>query len=391
VRVFLCSGGSETALLDELGRAGHPGRQLAPGAVATDDRGGDPTGTLGGLLGHGRGPAASLPGTPRDLGPPATTPLGKAQLRQRADLDPVFARQALPDARAADGSSVRALAEAAYAAVESAIDAWAGPFLIHAVAHAEPPPGLASRAAGVARELRALLAARRKRASRRERQPEDVATVAGAAAFDDRWLLVQLLALSPDHLLVSAAAPRALPGGGFDLAPWPGGEAPVSVDRAPPSRAYQKLEEAFLWFGTEPAPGDSCVDLGASPGGWTATLRKRRAQVVAVDRAPLAPPLARDPGIATVIGNAFVFTPPRTVDWMVSDVVCEPPRSLALAERWVSSSLCRNLIVTVKFKGRAGYGVLDGVAQRLMAAGARFARVKQLAHNKNEVTVFARR
>ncbi|MES1157823.1 MAG: SAM-dependent methyltransferase [Haliangium ochraceum] len=347
MRVFFCSAGSETALLEELGRAGHPGRLLASGVVTTD---------------------------------------GDAP-----DLDPVFARQSLPGARTADGSSVRALTEAVYATVEGEIDAWAGPFLIHAVAHADPPPGLASRAAGVARELRALLAARRKRASRRERQPADVATVIGAAAFDGRWMLVQLLALSRDRLLVSAAAPRPLPCGGFDLAPWPGGNAPVSIDRAPPSRAYQKLEEAFLWIGAEPRTGDSCVDLGAAPGGWTATLRKRRAEVVAVDRAPLAPPLARNPGVATVIGNAFTFTPPRPVDWMVSDVVCEPPRSLALAERWVASGLCRNLIVTVKFKGKAGYGVLGGVGQRLFDAGARFARVKQLAHNKNEVTVFARR
>jgi 23S rRNA (cytidine2498-2'-O)-methyltransferase len=190
---------------------------------------------------------------------------------------------------------------------------------------------------------------------------------------------------------VSAALPCPLRRGGFDLAPWPGGDAPVAVDRAPPSRAYQKLEEAFFWMGDEPRPGARCVDLGASPGGWTATLRKRRAQVVAVDRAPLAPPLARDPGVATVIGNAFTFMPATPVDWMVSDVVCEPARSLALAERWVASGLCRNLIVTVKFKGQAGYGVLADAAERLTAAGARSVRVKQLAHNKNEVTVFARR
>lgn len=347
MRAFLCSAGSEAALREELARDGHRADQLAPGVVTTD--GGN------------------------------------------ADLDPVFARQALPDARPVEGPSVRALAEAAYALVEGAIDAWPGPFLIHDLAHAEPPPGLASRAAGVARELRALLAARRKRASRRERPLAEVAILPGAAAFDARWMVVQLLALSRDRLLVSAAAPRALPRGGFDLAPWPGGDAPVSIDRAPPSRAYQKLEEAFLWMRAEPGAGDRCVDLGASPGGWTATLRKRRARVVAVDRAPLAPPLAHDPGVATVIGNAFTYAPPRPVDWMVSDVVCEPPRSLGLAEHWVSSGLCRNLIVTVKFKGHSGYGVLADVAQRLTAAGARFARVKQLAHNKNEVTVFARR
>ncbi len=72
-------------------------------------------------------------------------------------------------------------------------------------------------------------------------------------------------------------------------------------------------------------------------------------------------------------------------------MVCEPPRSLELAHRWLSAGLCRNLVVTVKFKGRAGYGVLAGAPDRLAAAGARFVRIKQLAHNKNEVTILARR
>ena len=318
MRAFLCSAGSEPALCDELARAGTAARVLATGVVAAEE---DPGG-----------------------------------------LDPVFARQAVPAAQVIEAPSLRALAEAAYALVETALDAWPGPFLIHDLAHAEPPPGLASRATGVARELRELLASRRKRASRRERPASDLASLPGAGEFDARWMLVQLVALSRERLLVSASAPRRLPRGGFDSAPWPGGDAPVAIDRAPPSRAYQKLEEAFLWMGAEPRRGESCVDLGASPGGWTATLRKRQAQVIAVDRAPLAPPLARDPGVATVIGNAFNYTPQRPVDWMVSDVVCEPPRSLALAERWMSDRLCRGLIVTVKFKGQSGYGVLAGAA-----------------------------
>lgn len=343
MRAFLCSAGSEPALVDELPDA----RVLAPGVVTAGD--------------------------------------------DAATCDPVFARQALPGARAVQGSSLRLLAEAAYAAVEPALDAWPGPFLIHDLAHAQPEPGLASRAGGVARELRALLAARRKRASRRERPQRDLSTVATAAAFDGSWLLVQLLGLSPDRLLVSVASPRPLPGGGFDLAPWPGGNAPVAIDRAPPSRAYQKLEEAFFWLGREPRPDAPAVDLGAAPGGWTATLLKRGARVVAVDRAPLEPPVGRDARVTSVIGNAFTYRPPRPVDWMVSDVVCEPPRSLELAERWLAAGLCRNLIVTVKFKGRSGYGVLSGVPARLAAAGAAFARIKQLAHNKNEVTVLAHR
>jgi hypothetical protein len=340
--LFLCSAGAEPALIDELPQA----RLLAPGVVADD----------------------------------GVTP-----------VDPVFARQVVPDARAVEGGSLRVLAEAAYGLVEAALDRWPGPFLIHDLAPPGAEPGLASRAGGVARELRGLLAARRKRASRRERPATDAGTVAGAARFDGGWLLVQLLALARERLLVSVAAPRALPHGGWDLAPWPGGDAPVAIDRGPPSRAYQKLEEAFFWLGEEPRPDQGAVDLGASPGGWTATLLKRGARVIAVDRAPVESPLARDPRVEMVIGNAFNFQPARPADWMVSDVVCEPPRSLDLAHRWLSMGWCRNLIVTVKFKGRTGYGVLAGVAERLAAAGAAFVRIKQLGHNKNEVTILARR
>jgi 23S rRNA (cytidine2498-2'-O)-methyltransferase len=342
VRAYLCSAGSEAALVEELGRAGALARPLAPGVVG------------------GEGAAA--------------------------DPDPVFARQALPDAQVIDGSSVRALAEAVYGAIEAPVDRWPGPFAVHALAHAEPPPGLASRATLVVREALALLGQRRRRAGRRQRTVEEA-----AAGFDAGWLLVQVVALDRDRFVVSAAPPRPLARGGLDLSPWPGGDAPVAIDRGPPSRAYQKLEEAFAWMGAAPRAGDHCVDLGAAPGGWTATLVKRGARVVAVDRAALAPPLGRDPLVASVIGNAFTYVPPSPVDWLVCDVVCEPPRSLSLCDRWLAQGLCRNLVVTVKFKGRAGYGVLGELPALFDKVRPTFARVKQLRHNKNEVTVMVRK
>jgi 23S rRNA (cytidine2498-2'-O)-methyltransferase len=343
VRAFLCSAGSEPAPAEELARDGTVPIELGPGVVASDSDGGP------------------------------------------EPVDPIFARQALPDARLVEGTSVSALAEAIFAVVEAPIDRSTGPFVLHALAHAEPPPGLASRAALVGRETLALLGARRRRAFRRH-HPGDT----GPDSFDGGWLLVQLVALGRDRFLVSAAAPRPLPAGGFDLARWPGGDAPVAIDRAPPSRAYQKLEEAFAWMGAAPGAGQTCVDLGASPGGWTATVVKHGARVVAVDRAPLAPPLARHPLIASVIGNAFSYAPAAPVDWLVCDVVCEPLRSLALCETWLSGGLCRNLVVTVKFKGRAGYGVLAELTALFARLRPAFARVKQLSHNKNEVTVMVR-
>ncbi len=381
--------------------------------------------------------------------------------------DPVFARQILPDAREVSAPSVHRLAEAAYAVVEAAIDAADAPFTLHAYALQDtwPPaprgprreddrggdreddrhderaderaddgsapaqsaaparaavPGLGSRVDLVGRQLLELLRSRRRRAFRHYRAPAPMGNGDGDQVAPGTRL-VQLLALDRERLLVSVAEAVALPRGGCDLSPWPGGAAPVTIDRAPPSRAYQKLEEAFHWIGAEPTAGQTCVDLGGAPGGWAYTALKRGALVTAVDRAPLDPPAAGHRGLTALVGNAFTFAPPATqrpVDWLLCDVICEPARSIALIARWLEQRWCRRMIVTIKFKGREGYGALADVRTLFApnnqdaakhaakharpdagpgaASGAasesgwRFARVKQLAHNKNEVTVLAR-
>jgi 23S rRNA (cytidine2498-2'-O)-methyltransferase len=382
VRAYLVSPGFEEALSAELASAFAERTTLVPGVVVTED-----------------------------LRPAAVTP----------PLDPVFARQVLPAAVELAGTSVRALAEAAYAAVEAAIDRWPGSFTMHAFAPPAPPPadaptslpaarlahsraraakragrratappkgtggqGLASRVALIERELLTLLTERRRRASRRHH------AALAPGDLDGRRLLVQLLITARERLVVSACPPMALPRGGFDLAPWPGGMAPVADDRAPPSRAYQKLEEAFLWLGDAPRAGQTCVDLGAAPGSWTMMALRRGARVIAVDRAPLAAALARAPGLTTIAGDAFSYEPTRPVDWLLSDVVCEPARAISLVDDWLTQARCRNLVVTVKFRGRADYGRLDTLGAIFDRVRPGFARVKQLAHNKNEVTVMVR-
>jgi 23S rRNA (cytidine2498-2'-O)-methyltransferase len=115
---------------------------------------------------------------------------------------------------------------------------------------------------------------------------------------------------------------------------------------------------------------------------------KRGARVIAVDRSPLAPPVLNHPRLTMIEGNAFTYQAPHPVDWLLSDVVCEPPRALELINRWIGPGGCRKLVVTVKFKGRAGYGFLATVRDAL-ANLPRF-RIKHLPHNKNEVTVMAR-
>ena len=299
-------------------------------------------------------------------------------------FDPVFARQQLPVAFPLRGASVATLAEAAYGLTEAAVDRAAGPFTLHAFALTGADPRLHNRAELVGAETLALLRQRRRRASRAYLPPGQAALSFGALA-----LVVQLVLLEREAGYLSVAPPGPLVRGGWLLAQWPAGVAPVADDRRPPSRAYRKLEEAFCWMNDQPRAGELCVDLGGAPGGWSYTALKRGARVIAVDRSPLAPELLRDPRLTMIEGNAFTYEPPRPVDWLLSDVVCEPPRALALIERWVNRRACRKLVVTVKFKGRDGYGFLDAVRAALAQAPVGRARIKHLMHNKNEVTVMA--
>lgn len=165
--------------------------------------------------------------------------------------------------------------------------------------------------------------------------------------------------------------------------PFPHGEARFVEDKAgPPNRAYLKLWEALTLAGRHPVPGERCVDLGASPGGWSWVLARLGATVLSVDKAPLDPAVAALPNVEFRRASAFALKPTEIgpVDWLFSDVVCYPDRLFRLVEEWLASGLCRNLVCTVKFQGATDF-----------AAQARFAaipgsRLLHLNHNKHELT-----
>jgi len=164
---------------------------------------------------------------------------------------------------------------------------------------------------------------------------------------------------------------------------FPNGEVPFVEDHSgPPSRAYLKLWEALTLAGRWPLPGETCVDLGSSPGGWSWALQRLGAHVVSVDRAPLAPDTAALPGIEHRRQSAFALDPHALgpVDWLFSDVVCYPARLLALVERWLAAGTCRRFVCTLKFQGATDH-----------AAASRFAAIpgstlRHLSHNKHELT-----
>jgi len=165
--------------------------------------------------------------------------------------------------------------------------------------------------------------------------------------------------------------------------PFPNGEVCFVEDRSgPPSRAYLKLWEALTLVGRQPGPNEICVDLGASPGGWSWALSKMGAHVISVDKAALAPEVAHLPGIEYRRESAFALDPRMIgpIDWLFCDVVCYPPRLLALVERWLAVGTCRNFVCTIKFQGETDHDT----ARRFAAIPG--SQLRHLFHNKYELT-----
>lgn len=165
--------------------------------------------------------------------------------------------------------------------------------------------------------------------------------------------------------------------------PFANGEPQFVEDKeGPPNRAYLKLWEALTLIGARPKPGEICLDLGASPGGWTWVLAGLGARVIAVDKAPLDPRIAAMAGVAERRESAFGLDPKAVgpVDWLCSDVICYPARLLALVTRWLDAGMARRFVCTVKFQGETDFAAIRAFKS------IEGSRLMHLQHNKHELT-----
>ncbi len=207
------------------------------------------------------------------------------------------------------------------------------------------------------------------------------------AAFSPAHSLVQVLLTAPDHGFISVA-PAPLP---FALrrvvSPFPKGEIPIASDKAAPSRAFAKLVEAEQRLGCRIGPGETCVDLGASPGSWSYVALHRGARVIAVDRAPLRSDLMRHPSLVFRKGDGFAYKSEAPVDWLLCDVIATPERSIGLLMDWLRERRARRFVVTIKFKGREDYAKLEQLRHVLPRLCGEFF-LTRLCANKNEACAF---
>ncbi len=162
----------------------------------------------------------------------------------------------------------------------------------------------------------------------------------------------------------------------------------------PPSRAYLKIQESLSLYHTYfqkdfPKEGDKCFEAGACPGGWTWVLRQLGADVLAVDRAELAPSLMADPHVKFMAHDAFTLKPEEVckelncekIDWLLSDVICYPERLLEWINVWRESGRAKNIICTIKMQGAINWPLIADFAK------IPDSKIVHLNYNKHELTI----
>ncbi|HVU39068.1 MAG TPA: SAM-dependent methyltransferase [Opitutales bacterium] len=231
-------------------------------------------------------------------------------------------------------------------------------------------PGLARRASAVARTFEDELIKRMARVARLAR-PQPASSLGPARGLFAFWRDFENFYVAREAVF--------------------GGQRRMADDPGAPSRSYLKLEEAFGLLGREPQTGETVVDLGAAPGGWSFCAAKRGASVLALDNGPLKGAALGHPLIEHERADAFRFTPApgKVYDWLFCDVVDDPDKVLGLLERWVAQHACRRFVVNLKFGRTDPLPLLHravGPSSTLARACVRL-RARHLFHDREEFTL----
>jgi 23S rRNA (cytidine2498-2'-O)-methyltransferase len=174
------------------------------------------------------------------------------------------------------------------------------------------------------------------------------------------------------------------------------GIARLRMPPSAPSRSTLKLAEALAQFapGREFPAGQSAVDLGASPGGWTRQLVKRGFRVIAVDNGPMDALLMDSGQVKHRRTDGFHFQPAEPVDWMVCDMVESPSRIARLVAAWIAKGWCRESIFNLKLPMKKRWEEVErcrAIIDEGLGGGGYYLRMKHLYHDREEVTGYLAR
>jgi 23S rRNA (cytidine2498-2'-O)-methyltransferase len=286
--------------------------------------------------------------------------------------------QCLPRAEAINSESISAWGQAAGQRLIAGLEGHSGPWRLHVFGIYDGDGPVGRRRCQLIREnIEALLQRKQRRLLRTQ--------IAADGPWANNEALVQVGLTTAANGYFSLCDNRLRHQLRRVIAPFPGGVADIPADRDAPSRAFAKLVEAEHRLGQRISAGQTCVDLGSSPGSWAYVALGQGARVVAIDRSPLRTDLMANPALTFLRGDAFKYQPPETVDWLLCDVIAFPQRIIELLQTWIAGRWCRRFCVTIKFRGASEYPLLEPLKSWLAATGAEF-MLRRLTNNKNEVT-----
>ena len=198
------------------------------------------------------------------------------------------------------------------------------------------------------------------------------------------YFIVQICMDRPDHVYLSIAPKTAM------IHAYPGGEQRMPFDSGSPSRSYLKLSEAVTHMHSRPMPGQSAVDLGAAPGGWTHYLLKQGCHVTAVDNGPLKIKMTTGyPGSLSIMKtDGMRFSPPDThYDWLCCDMLVPPRQTLDLLARWIEQRWMSAFVVNMKLPQKNPLAMIHETQDYLAGQNLTYYKIKQLYHDRDEVTI----
>ncbi|HLO04354.1 MAG TPA: SAM-dependent methyltransferase, partial [Symbiobacteriaceae bacterium] len=201
---------------------------------------------------------------------------------------------------------------------------------------------------------------------------------------------------APDRILsVSWDAQNAYTGlssPAENLSDWTGGEVRFRREEEQVSRARFKLLEALARFDLRLVNDGHALDLGAAPGGWTSLLLERGMHVTAVDTGELAPTVRQHPLLTFRQENVEqVNFPPDTFDVITCDMSWNPLHTARLVARLAPAVKAGgDGILTVKLMLENPTRTIRQVTE-IIAETFEVLRIKQLYHNRDEVTLHLRR
>lgn len=290
----------------------------------------------------------------------------------------IFERQRIENAVFIPGASLKTLArdilKQLLPAITSSEKAWTCHFFV-----AEEPESLSARARNLEKIFLEFCKDKFGRVFRRYKEPRGIEQADNA--------LILNVCVVEDGLWGAVMPQNRLSD------PRPGGLHRMAFDNNAPSRSFLKVEEALDLMGEKPQPGQTVIDLGAAPGGWSYAFLKRGCHVTAVDNGPIK---IKDPEqfegkLVHLKQDGVTFEPEPAlvpVDWLVSDMLVAAGTNIGMLRKWFANRRMRKFIVNIKLPQVHPYPALKPVEEFFESLTGVRHQIRQLYHDRREVTAF---